>query len=230
MTPSGAGRHCAACDKVVVDFTTMTEAELLRYFKNRPQNTCGRLRADQLRPYVLPSKAFTLGWKPAWAAASLLLATLLARPATGQVVHQSNLPGIHLPADYEQKPGSGFWVRVRAIEAATRKPLVNISVKHEGNLVGYTDEEGFLEVYLDAPPQVGEVLRLNRTGYVAHEIVFREEDVQRGRLDIQIALHDGIICEAEPGTIAHLVAGGIAVVELPRPWPFRWLDRRKNRR
>ncbi|MFT3680430.1 MAG: carboxypeptidase-like regulatory domain-containing protein [Ferruginibacter sp.] len=49
MTIAEQGRHCKACAKTVVDFTTMNDTEVLNYFiSNRQENTCGRFYADQL--------------------------------------------------------------------------------------------------------------------------------------------------------------------------------------
>jgi hypothetical protein len=49
MTPATAGRHCAACQKTVVDFTLKTDAEILAYLaKAAAGRTCGRFAAGQL--------------------------------------------------------------------------------------------------------------------------------------------------------------------------------------
>lgn len=49
MTPASGGRHCAACVKTVVDFTSKTDAEILTYFRQAgAERTCGRFRAGQL--------------------------------------------------------------------------------------------------------------------------------------------------------------------------------------
>lgn len=47
MTPADKGRHCAACDKVVVDFTNWESDRILDYLKNN-WGACGRFTADQL--------------------------------------------------------------------------------------------------------------------------------------------------------------------------------------
>ncbi|WP_161599605.1 hypothetical protein [Hymenobacter nivis] len=53
MTPRGPGRHCAACQKTVVDFTQKTDGEILAMLKQATGRTCGRFYADQLsRPLV----------------------------------------------------------------------------------------------------------------------------------------------------------------------------------
>jgi len=48
MTPTAAGRHCAACATTVTDFTRHTGAELLAHFRRAGAGrVCGRFRATQ---------------------------------------------------------------------------------------------------------------------------------------------------------------------------------------
>ena len=73
MTPESAGRHCAACQKTVVDFTLKTDAEILTYLARAAgTRTCGRFAAGQLeRPLqrAVPA-APTARWR-AWLAAAV---------------------------------------------------------------------------------------------------------------------------------------------------------------
>lgn len=49
MTPVALGHHCAQCDRVVLDFTTSTQADLAAAFQNSPDGrVCGRFRLEQL--------------------------------------------------------------------------------------------------------------------------------------------------------------------------------------
>lgn len=49
MTPTEQGRFCNACAKEVIDFTAMSDTEVLHYFiSKKNENVCGRLYADQL--------------------------------------------------------------------------------------------------------------------------------------------------------------------------------------
>lgn len=49
MTPTEKGRFCAACQKDVVDFTNMGQAELVAFFRKKTSgNVCGRFYEDQL--------------------------------------------------------------------------------------------------------------------------------------------------------------------------------------
>lgn len=56
MAPRANGRYCSACEKTVVDFTRMSDAELIAFFqKSADHSTCGRLRSDQMdRPLIQP--------------------------------------------------------------------------------------------------------------------------------------------------------------------------------
>lgn len=72
MTPASQGRHCAACDKVVLDFTQKTDAEILALLK-RTAAPCGRFRADQLSRPLVPLLAPAPRWRTWLAAAATLL-------------------------------------------------------------------------------------------------------------------------------------------------------------
>lgn len=49
MSPVSTGRHCAACQQTVVDFTHQTDAEILAYLARASgTRTCGRFAAGQL--------------------------------------------------------------------------------------------------------------------------------------------------------------------------------------
>ncbi|WDF80490.1 hypothetical protein PQ469_10780 [Mucilaginibacter sp. KACC 22773] len=47
MVPVDGGRHCQSCCKTVIDFSAMTEAQVIGYL-GRQQNVCGRFEDRQL--------------------------------------------------------------------------------------------------------------------------------------------------------------------------------------
>jgi hypothetical protein len=72
MTPASTGRHCAACQQTVVDFTRHTDAEILAYLAGAVgTRTCGRFAAGQLeRPLQRAAPAApTARWRSFLAAA-----------------------------------------------------------------------------------------------------------------------------------------------------------------
>ena len=49
MSPSGNGRYCSSCEKIVVDFTKMSNEEIKHYFETyADQKTCGHFYSSQL--------------------------------------------------------------------------------------------------------------------------------------------------------------------------------------
>lgn len=53
MTPSEQGRFCDSCQKNVVDFTEMTDNEILKFISDNQAGFCGQFRGSQLnRPFV----------------------------------------------------------------------------------------------------------------------------------------------------------------------------------
>lgn len=85
MTPTGPGRHCATCQKTVVDFTQKTDGELLAYFRQaRPDQTCGRFRSAQLGRPLAARPAAAVRWQ--YWLAGLLVAALTAQSCQNSTI------------------------------------------------------------------------------------------------------------------------------------------------
>ncbi len=66
MTPQDQGRHCAICDKVVVDFTTKTNHEIFLYLKeNEGQRVCGTVKNEANTDFNLPEPRW-IRTAPSW--------------------------------------------------------------------------------------------------------------------------------------------------------------------
>src|SRR5688500_12073448 len=51
------GKFCGACQKTVVDFTSMSDRQLADFFKKPKSDVCGRFHNDQLeREILIPRK------------------------------------------------------------------------------------------------------------------------------------------------------------------------------
>lgn len=94
MTPKEQGRFCGSCQKIVVDFSVMTDKELLDYFSTASQNMCGRFAPDQLNKDIKAAenkKRFS--WAYFW---NVLLATFLFTESYAQgkpVMKKKHQPG-----------------------------------------------------------------------------------------------------------------------------------------
>ena len=57
MTPNQQGRFCGACQKTVIDFSSMSDRQVAEFFKKPLGTLCGRLHPDQLeRTFEMPAK------------------------------------------------------------------------------------------------------------------------------------------------------------------------------
>ncbi len=84
MTPAeNSQRHCASCAKNVIDFSTMSDDEILHFFQANTGNVCGRLRVDQLNRQLAKPVHYT---RPAnwWKRAAVLPLLLLSKEMLAQ--------------------------------------------------------------------------------------------------------------------------------------------------
>ncbi len=73
MTPNEKGRHCFSCQKTVVDFTTMSDSQIIHYFQNYQGKTCGRFLETQVNRPILPPVLPKNQTRWAWLFSVLLL-------------------------------------------------------------------------------------------------------------------------------------------------------------
>jgi hypothetical protein len=75
MTEANQGRFCNACSKVVVDFSMMSDKEILNHISKASSKICGRVSDDQLnRPIQMPVEKRQISFKYLW---SMLISTFL---------------------------------------------------------------------------------------------------------------------------------------------------------
>lgn len=72
MKATAGGRDCAHCNTLVVDFTQMSDAQLLNYF-SRNGVGCGRFREDQLNQPILSCHISRPNWFGRLAIGALLI-------------------------------------------------------------------------------------------------------------------------------------------------------------
>jgi hypothetical protein len=147
MLPEEKGRFCSSCSKTVVDFSLMSDKEVLAYLGGAGGHTCGRFTSDQLNRNLMPPPARKMGWPAFW---QLALATLLvsarAEAQMGKpklVVHQTDKQ----PKPDTQKPGRSplrvetmglvyripdpetRFVVVSVIDSSTQQPVPYASIR-----------------------------------------------------------------------------------------------------
>ena len=112
MQPEENGKFCNACASTVIDFSGMSDAELLKFFSDKNnRNVCGRMHNDQVQTNLAPLRknrkfytgmmAFFIGCLLKWGdadAQKLQKEDVYVSPLHGQnrpfsTVHSIQLPG-----------------------------------------------------------------------------------------------------------------------------------------
>ncbi|NML35820.1 hypothetical protein HHL17_01305 [Chitinophaga sp. G-6-1-13] len=86
MTPDTRGRFCGSCQKSVIDFSVLSDSQLIELLSDTSQKYCGRFKKSQLDRLILPEQQAT----------SLLPVAVLG------VMLSAGLPAIASAADNHQ--------------------------------------------------------------------------------------------------------------------------------
>jgi hypothetical protein len=168
FTPTQRGGFCASCSKDVIDFTHWSEQQLKDYFKQRPSNTCGRFRVQQLTDYTLSQTK-----RPWFASLIAFTILLLSKPADAQLPQKPNTEQPVLTKEEPMKADSiveRMIVRglVRAAEDGVVIPGVNVMRKGTTNGT-VSDAEGKFEMIFEKP-KASDVLVFSFIGLETKEI------------------------------------------------------------
>lgn len=171
--PSDGGGYCTSCSKVVIDFTTMTDEEILNFIKNKPTHACGRFRSRQLGTYQLTTASCVKpGLKLLRAGIVSLLLVLIGKPTSAQVAaispsqvemraHDYVLGKVAYHDSEERTTITGI---VRDGDMDMAAPGVNVLVK--GSTRGTTtDIDGRFQISVEE----GDVLVFSFIGYDTQE-------------------------------------------------------------
>ncbi|RZL07109.1 MAG: hypothetical protein EOO62_17635 [Hymenobacter sp.] len=240
MSPTSGGRHCAACQKTVVDFSQKTDAEILAVLtKAVGGETCGRFGADQLNRPLLP--ALRQHWQ-AWAAIVLAAWGLRASPAEAAGAWAPAPPSTLHPAK-KANPTHPADQSLRGLvgDAATHQPLASVAVflKRE-NRMTMTDTEGRFSLLLPAQrAHSRHTLAIHRAGYQSKTVqLLVAETMPLVRIELRDDVTEAIVVAPFQPVQRQLVSGAVSNVmaaEITEPVPsptgvragsfFRWLTK-----
>ena len=154
-------RHCGSCNKVITDFTRMSDGELIAYFKDHPV-ACGKFSPQQLNRKINPGKKTRNTWlRAALIPAFLSVAELNAQDSDETVYTEqhadSSRRDIRLPMDTKPAATDSVLVTGTVLEAtdsSSSYPLGGALVMLEyGNKIRRgcaTDASGNFSILLDS--------------------------------------------------------------------------------
>ena len=153
MTPTAQGRHCAACQKTVVDFTHQSDAQIQAHLRQAGRaGVCGRFSSAQLgrplQPSHAPAEAPWRTWLALtlalWASRESAAPAALAQTPTEQ--RQPQPPAYLRSADETQ-----LRLRGRVTDSATNEGMPGVTVQLLDSPYGVaTDVEGSFELVFPA--------------------------------------------------------------------------------
>jgi hypothetical protein len=178
MTPTSTGRHCAACQQTVVDFTLKTDAEILAYFGPGSSGTCGRFRASQLERPLQPAAPASPAprWR-GWLAAALAMWSLRAA-ATGAPLVAPASPSAQHPRRTATPAPPTRQVAGRLVRGVVRAadglaPLAQARVRLKGtHRTATTDAQGHFRLWVPARrgPHTQQLLVVQLAGFMAKPV------------------------------------------------------------
>lgn len=130
MTPDQQGRFCTHCRKTVVDFTAMTDAQVVAHLQQTGEPGCGRFRSDQLnRVLVEPPNRRVSRWQWASLLLSGWLSSQTAQAQSGNepngiaVVHKlDDSTSVNTGANAE-KPSATITIEGQILDARDKSPM-----------------------------------------------------------------------------------------------------------
>ena len=143
MPQAERGRFCSSCQKTVVDFSALTDKELLHYFSNRNEIPCGRFHRDQLGADLLdPAKKRSL---PARAYAVLSAMLALYSFKNSYAAPRAFTPVVMTPKDSVGPVSLQQAVVISGKVLAHGQPLPGAGVLMDHKQVALTDTNGHFE-------------------------------------------------------------------------------------
>ncbi len=219
MTPETQGRFCASCQKTVVDFSLMTDNEVISYLSKQTGNVCGRFDTEQLqRPLIETQLQPHKNWKYWLASVSALF--LLGNKSSAQTTQQSTFQQNNTEKASEDTlkyPSiKGKVLSERLLEGVvtdtTGRPLWGASVKIQDSKVGtMTDSLGRFKLHRNSLPDTFTLI-IAYVGYKKEELKINKAHIQKLNIRLEeqkMNLDEVITIGYAKGAVISCVMGGI---------------------
>lgn len=173
MSPVETGRFCHACTKVVTDFSSMSDEQLIDFFAKRASDSqpCGRFRKDQLDKMIRITPPRTKFRFFRLAASFLLAQTLLYQEkAFGKTGMQ-----IEVVSAADTTGDGSVTIRGRVLDYHSDEPVTGLKVYVDNTtLYGITDKTGSFSITIPAKISGNVTLQtayIDNESYVAGSVI-----------------------------------------------------------
>ncbi len=151
------GRTCSACNKTVIDFSNMTDNEILEIFKNKKKDEkiCGKFKVSQLDRNLKPQSSNYLFWGVLIATSLLFQSQVVAKDFSNpnirivqnidKVINKFEDEGIN-PTDSSSKTLHGKVLNPK--KEGIQNALLTFTDKTGKEFSIYTDSKGYFKVVI----------------------------------------------------------------------------------
>jgi hypothetical protein len=250
MTPTATGRHCAACQKTVIDFTLKTDTEILELLAQaRGTSTCVRFRAEQLDR---PLQPLVVTVRNRWRTWLVAAAAVWALRGAASPDANAQTPATHSVHPRKKKPGqparscSALRISGFVRDADTEEGLAGIAVFLKGeNRSTRTDATGRFSLVLPAGSRdpARHTLVLHMAGYYSQTVLVPSSSKAAANLDIALVADataegvvvNGVLIESRQRYVSGSMGTPVQIVNAYTPTDkerlrnrfslFQWLSR-----
>ncbi|WP_210462865.1 carboxypeptidase-like regulatory domain-containing protein [Rufibacter roseolus] len=211
MTPLNQGRFCQNCQKTVVDFTMMSDVEVVDWLGK--ENTCGRFRSNQLGRELtaLPVPSRKWDWRPALLGLFAWFSSKTAEAQTSNASIPAQDRAQALPSiirDSTITPSSVY--RGIIVDSISLEPIPGVTVRVAGTSIAKpTGVHGEFEIVLPEGTGTENLsLVVSFIGYMTETIPLKESNSQASN-EIRLRLDRASLVEVV------VVAGNVQLVRNP---------------
>ncbi len=183
MTPVEKGRFCASCQKTVLDFTHLSDNEIIKVV-SKEKNVCGRINVSQLNRNLIPiqKKSNYFGYVATSVLAFLGLGTDSIVAQEKPIVEQTDLKNLYKTND------SIVTFEVKGSVVFEGKPLPNATIRNNYSSIStLSDENGKFSIMV----KNGDTLDFSFLGMEIQKRVIKENkliNIALNRFDDEIKM------------------------------------------
>lgn len=224
MTPQGRNKFCASCRKTIIDFSTLSDAAVIRYLQEQPQDVCGRFSNTQLERDLVQDYRFPFKFSRIAAGMLGLLSLTGAIHAQHNPQRDESGKKIHLAPESKtavnaQADGTVV-IKGKITDRHTGEPLPFVMAGITGtsiNTISDIDGEYTLSIPADRM-KAGIILQFRTVGYQEKKEMLKVNGTNRI-----------VYLDAALGEEASCIVGAVVIVEKQEGF-FKKLFHRKKKR
>lgn len=188
MTPTQQGKFCSACSKQVIDFSLMSDNQILNVISNQSGKLCGRFDAEQLqRPLIETKIKKQKSW---WMAFTMPLLFLFDKSEAQEISNKADTiteiqeRGDLIVGKLVYNPIKQITIKGQVVDE-NNNPISYVTIMQKGTKQGtVSDTAGNFLMNVDA--NIGSIVLV--VSFVGYETVEKTIDEQATSADIKMKL------------------------------------------